>query len=67
MSEREVLIGKRRIAAYMHVSPRTVDRWRRERGFPVANLPNGRVATTTGLIDGWLLVRHEFQERQRAQ
>lgn len=35
----------------------TLARWRRWYGLPVCNLPNGHVATSTELLDQWLIER----------
>ena len=53
-----VIIGARNIAYHFNCSRSTIYRWVRELNFPAAPLPGGRLATTTALIDQWLLARH---------
>ena len=52
-----ILVGADAIAATFGVDRRTISRWAKREGFPVATLPTGHVATTLGLIDLWLLGR----------
>ena len=53
-----VIIGARTIAKHFNCHMSTIYRWVRHLGFPAAPLPNGYLATTTTLIDQWLLARH---------
>ena len=52
-----ILVGADSIAATFGVDRRTITRWVKREGFPVATLPSGHVCTTLGLIDLWLLGR----------
>ena len=52
-----ILITWGEIAGYMRVSVSTAFRFWRQDGLPVAVLPDGRRATSVGLIDAWLLAR----------
>ena len=56
--DRVVIHGLINIAGYMGCTPSTVQRWIRKYSFPAAKLPNGGYATTTELIDRWLLSRN---------
>ena len=54
------LYGMDRIAAYMGCSGRTIGEWTRKHSFPCAKIPNGTWATSTALIDLWLLSRSPY-------
>ncbi len=58
--DRVVIHGLDRIADYMGCTPRTITRWVRVYAFPASKLPNGGYATTTELIDRWLLSRSPY-------
>lgn len=51
------LEGWQAIREHTGRAQRTLHRWRRRYGLPVCNLPNGRVATSTELLDQWLIER----------
>jgi len=55
--ESKLIIGWKQIARHCDRSVSCVRKWDEDRAFPVARLPDGRVAITTGLIDQWLLAR----------
>ena len=52
----EVLIGSKAISEYVGVRFRLLLQWRREYGFPLGRLPNGRWCTTKRLFEEWLVM-----------
>ena len=52
-----IVTGLAPIGAMFGVSTRTVARWIENEGFPAATLPDGHIATSTTLVDLWLLGR----------
>ena len=52
-----VIIGVRAIAALFGRSGKTIARWIERKGFPAAKLPSGHWATSTSLVDAWLMSR----------
>lgn len=63
--DRTLLYGLPVIAAYMGVGVTTVRRWYRKEGFPLGKLPKGWWATSTELIDRWLLARDPARHTDR--
>lgn len=57
-----LLIGWEEIEAYMRFTRKVLLKWRRLYQFPVLYLPQGRVATTTSLIDAWMANRIQASE-----
>lgn len=53
MPDDDLLIGLKAIAGYFRVEPRTVQRWRNERGLPVRELAGGRLAASRRELDEW--------------
>ena len=56
--DRVIIHGLSRIGDYMGCTARTIQTWRRRYDFPISKLPNGGYATSTELIDRWLLSRN---------
>lgn len=61
----EVLIGWKNISRHLGVCMSTVQKWKKEHGFPVGVLPDGRYATTKNLIEQWFIARAECVEEQQ--
>ncbi len=57
--DRTMIYGLEAVAAYMRYAPGTVRRWKRHHGFPLFKMPVGVWATSTELIDRWLMSRDE--------
>jgi Helix-turn-helix domain len=64
-----ILYGLEAIAAYLHVSPRTVRRWIDRCALPVMQAPRGTWITSPTLIDSWILEcwRYQHEQQKRAQ
>lgn len=56
-----MLYGLREMAQYMRKHPMTVWRWVHREAFPAAKTPDGRLMTTTTLIDNWILSRAQME------
>lgn len=59
-------IGLEQISRYCGVSRWTLRRWPVTAGFPMARLPNGKIATSRRLIDQWLSVFIRGQQVEAA-
>ncbi len=57
--DRSMIYGLQGVADYMRYGLNTVRRWKRQHGFPLFKMPNGGYATSTELIDRWLMSRDE--------
>ena len=58
--DRSLLYGVKAIAAYMRFSEASVHKWIRKDGFPAGKLPNGLWASSTAMIDQWLMCRNPY-------
>ncbi|MDE2483859.1 MAG: hypothetical protein KGL32_01235 [candidate division NC10 bacterium] len=56
-----ILRGAREIAGYLRCHERTVRRWGTRYRLPMAHQPDGKLITTSALIDAWILERREKQ------
>lgn len=59
--------GLDNIAAAVNRSDQTVRRWARRHGFPAAKLPGGTWASSTGLIDQWIIARADLMAERRGR
>lgn len=59
--DRTLLYGLPEIARYMDFSVSTIIRWKQRHAFPISKLPDGAYATSTELVDRWLLARGDIQ------
>ena len=56
-----IIVGIANVAKLFGCHPKTIERWARGFGFPLATLPSGHRATTGTLCDLWLLSRLPVQ------
>ena len=52
-----LLRSKALIAEYCGCAEKTIDRWYKQEGFPLGQLPNKQWVTTVTLIDTWIRAR----------
>ena len=62
----EMLVGWKEIAAHLHASKTTAQRYHRAGGMPVMTTIGTRVRTTTGLIDRWITFMDQVERKTRA-
>ena len=55
-----LLYGADAIAEYMGCSAWTVRQWIARQGFLAGKLPNGMWASSTALIDNWIMARNPY-------
>jgi hypothetical protein len=65
-TEGGIIVGVANAARLFGCHPKTIQRWAREFGFPLATLPNGLRCTSITLVDLWLLSRLPQQSLPRA-
>ncbi len=58
-TETGISVGLDEIGGRFGRSRWAVARWIRTHGFPAARLPDGRWFTTMGLIEAWIMERHD--------
>ena len=58
--DRTLLYGAEAIGEYMGCTGHTIHQWIRLHGFLAGRMPNGTWATSTALIDQWIMARNEF-------
>ncbi len=61
-----LIIGVRRIAAFLHISQRTFYHWVHRHGLNAVKLPDGRWAYSPELLHIWLLARYRCVQQQGA-
>ena len=62
---KQLLEGSKEIQRYLGISRWRVWNWTKDHGLPVCKLPNGRLGTTTDLLNAWILSRAENQRLAR--
>ncbi len=58
--DRCMLYGMPKICVYMGCTDTTLRSWIRKHGFPASKMPNGSWASSTALIDLWILSRNPY-------
>ena len=59
--DRTLLWGAKGVAEYIGYAPITVRRWSKRHGLPLCKLPDGRLISSTQLVDDWFMARWRIQ------